>query len=65
MYVQTSAITLNIHRNKKKLSQRWNNFYEIEMQRDMYSIYLIMSSAKLSAVKVFMKQINLIYRLII
>jgi len=29
--------------NKKKLSQRWNNFNGIKVQRDMYSAFLIMN----------------------
>lgn len=28
---------------KKSLSQRWNNFNEIRIQRDMYSAFLIMN----------------------
>ena len=31
---------------KKKLSQRWNNFNGIKIQRDMYSAYLIMNINK-------------------
>ena len=30
---------------KKKLSQRWNNFDEIKVQRDLYSAFLIMNTA--------------------
>lgn len=32
--------------NKKKLSQRWNDFNGIKIQRDMYSAFLIMNTAK-------------------
>ena len=32
--------------NKKKLSQRWNNFNGIRVQRDLYSAFLIMNTAK-------------------
>ena len=31
--------------NKKKLSQRWNNFNGVKVQRDMYSAFLIMNVA--------------------
>lgn len=31
--------------NKKKLSQRWNDFNGIRVQRDMYSAFLIMNTA--------------------
>ena len=31
--------------NKKKLSQRWNDFNGIKVQRDMYSAFLIMNTA--------------------
>lgn len=31
--------------NKKKLSQRWNDFNGIRVQRDMYSAFLIMNVA--------------------
>lgn len=31
--------------NKKKLSQRWNNFNGVRVQRDMYSAFLIMNVA--------------------
>ena len=31
--------------NKKKLSQRWNNFNGVRVQRDMYSAFLIMNTA--------------------
>lgn len=30
---------------KKKLSQRWNNFNGIKIQRDLYSAFLIMNTA--------------------
>ena len=30
---------------KKKLSQRWNNFNGIQVQRDVYSAFLIMNVA--------------------
>ena len=32
--------------NKKKLSQRWNNFNGIGVQRDLYSAFLIMNTAE-------------------
>ena len=32
--------------NKKKLSQRWNNFNGIRVQRDLYSAFLIMNTAE-------------------
>lgn len=32
--------------NKKKLSQRWNDFKEIRVQRDLYSAFLIMNTAE-------------------
>jgi hypothetical protein len=32
--------------NKKKLSQRWNNFNGVRVQRDMYSAFLIMNVAE-------------------
>lgn len=32
--------------NKKKLSQRWNGFNGIKVQRDMYSSFLIMNTAE-------------------
>lgn len=32
--------------NKKKLSQRWNNFNGIKVQRDLYSAFLIMNVAE-------------------
>lgn len=32
--------------NKKKLSQRWNDFNGIRVQRDMYSAFLIMNTAE-------------------
>lgn len=32
--------------NKKKLSQRWNNFNGVRMQRDLYSAFLIMNTAE-------------------
>ena len=32
--------------NKKKLSERWNNFGETKVQRDMYSAFLIMNVDK-------------------
>lgn len=32
--------------NKKKLSQRWNNFDRIKVQRDLYSAFLIMNTAE-------------------
>ena len=32
--------------HKKKLSQRWNDFSEIKVQRDLYSAFLIMNTAK-------------------
>ena len=32
--------------NKKKLSQRWNDFNGIKVQRDMYSAFLIMNTAE-------------------
>ena len=31
--------------NKKKLSQRWNDFNGVKVQRDMYSAFLIMNTA--------------------
>ena len=31
--------------NKKKLSQRWNDFNGIKVQRDLYSVFLIMNVA--------------------
>lgn len=31
--------------NKKKLSQRWNDFNGIKVQRDLYSAFLIMNTA--------------------
>ena len=31
--------------NKKKLSQRWNNFNGVKVQRDLYSAFLIMNTA--------------------
>ena len=30
--------------NKKRLSQRWNNFNGIKVQRDLYSAFLIMNT---------------------
>lgn len=32
--------------NKKKLSQRWNDFNGIRVQRDLYSAFLIMNTAE-------------------
>lgn len=32
--------------NKKKLSQRWNDFNGVKVQRDMYSAFLIMNTAE-------------------
>jgi hypothetical protein len=32
--------------NKKKLSQRWNNFNGVRVQRDLYSVFLIMNTAE-------------------
>ena len=32
--------------NKKKLSQRWNDFNEVRVQRDLYSAFLIMNTAE-------------------
>ena len=31
--------------NKKKLSQRWNDFNGVRVQRDLYSAFLIMNTA--------------------
>ena len=32
--------------NKKRLSQRWNNFNGVKIQRDLYSAFLIMNTAE-------------------
>lgn len=32
--------------NKKRLSQRWNDFNGVKVQRDMYSAFLIMNTAE-------------------
>lgn len=41
---------LNQQYNKKKLSQRWNYFHDIKVQRDMYSAFLIKNVDRLESI---------------